>query len=163
MWEEYGIEKTMMNAKGYFFFKFATTQGMQDVLENSSWMIKIVPIILKKWSANVSLTKEDLRTVHVWVKLHDVPLTCYIEDGLSIIASKIGNPIMLESYTSTMCVEAWGWPNYARAMLKVSAEHDHKKSIKVATLRLDGDGKSIDSVTIKYEWNLPRCSDCKVF
>ncbi|XP_071699773.1 uncharacterized protein [Rutidosis leptorrhynchoides] len=108
VWKKYGLEKTMMNAKGFYFFKFTSSQGMMDVMEKGPWMIRPVPIILNKWSANVSLSKEDLTSVPVWVKLHDVPLTGYTEDGLSMIGSKIGKPIMLDMYTSTMYVEALG-------------------------------------------------------
>lgn len=33
-WAKYGIQKVMMNAKGFFFFKFTSQKGVEDVLEN---------------------------------------------------------------------------------------------------------------------------------
>lgn len=45
---KYGMQKIMMNAKGFFFFKFSTEKGVEDVLENGPWMIRNVPIILDK-------------------------------------------------------------------------------------------------------------------
>ncbi|XP_071688670.1 uncharacterized protein [Rutidosis leptorrhynchoides] len=124
-------------------------------MENGPWMIRTAPIILNKWAANVSLMKEDLTRVSVWVKLHDVPLTGYNEYGLSMIASKIGKPIMLDSYTSTMCVEAWGRPNYARAMIEIRCKvfghgdvHCPKNiSIPVAMKRIDSEGFQVVKVT----------------
>ncbi|XP_071713634.1 uncharacterized protein [Rutidosis leptorrhynchoides] len=162
-WAKYGIEKTMMNSKGFYFFKFVTSKGMLDVLENGPWMIRTVPIMLNKWAANVWLTKEDLSKVPGWVKLFDVPFTGYTEDGLSMIASKVGKPIMLDSYTSTMCVEAWGRPNYARAMIEISAESELRTNLKVGTPGINGASSLVDTVTIEYEWKPPRCSGCKVF
>ncbi|GJW05303.1 ribonuclease H-like domain, reverse transcriptase, RNA-dependent DNA polymerase [Tanacetum coccineum] len=62
--------------------------------------IRSHPIILKKWNPDVNLLKEDVGNVIVWVKLHGVPVTAFSEDGLSAIATKIGTPIMLDSYTA---------------------------------------------------------------
>ncbi|GKE55815.1 hypothetical protein Tco_1495000, partial [Tanacetum coccineum] len=39
---------------------FASTQRFEDVMANGPYMIRNVSIILKKWSLNVSLAKEDL-------------------------------------------------------------------------------------------------------
>ena len=70
-WAKFGINKVMMNAKGLFFFK---SKRVEDVLEEGPWMIRNTPIILKKWTMNTNLLKEDLTHVPVWVKLHDVPM-----------------------------------------------------------------------------------------
>nr|GEU32224.1 hypothetical protein [Tanacetum cinerariifolium] len=60
-------------------------------------------IILKQWTINTSLLKEELNRVLVWVKFHDVPLEVFDEEGISIIGSHIGKPIMLDAYASAMC------------------------------------------------------------
>lgn len=112
----------MMNAKGFYFFKFSTEKGVEDVLENGPWMIRAIPIILDKWTPTSTLTKENHTSIPVWVKMHDVPLAAFTADGLSVIASKIGNPLMLDSYTSTMCSESWGLSSYARAMIEIPSE-----------------------------------------
>ncbi|GKC57375.1 cytokinin dehydrogenase 3-like protein, partial [Tanacetum coccineum] len=56
----------------------------------------------------VAYPVEDVSTVPVWVKLHGVPVTACSEDGLSAIATKLGTPLMLDSYTSDMCMQSWG-------------------------------------------------------
>ncbi|GKD37708.1 gag-protease polyprotein [Tanacetum coccineum] len=48
----------------------------------------------------------EVTKVPVWVKLDGVPVLAYSDDGLSLIATQIGNPIMLDAFTSTMCVES---------------------------------------------------------
>nr|GEV48285.1 hypothetical protein [Tanacetum cinerariifolium] len=65
------------------------------------------PFILKKWDPKVNLIKEDVGSVSVWVKLHGVPMTAFREGGLSVIATKLGTHLMLESYTSDMCMHSW--------------------------------------------------------
>lgn len=71
---------------------------------------------------------------------------------------------MLDSYTSSMCVDAWGRPSYARAMIEVSAERSLCENITVATPWLDEPaGFTKEVVRVEYEWKPPRCDSCKVF
>ena len=109
----------MMNAKGFYFFKFSLDKGVVDMLENGTWMIRNVPIILNKWTPSANLTKENHSKIPLWVKMHDAPLAAFTADGLSVIASTIGNPLMLDAYSSTMCNESWGRSSYARALIEV--------------------------------------------
>ncbi|GKA88316.1 zinc knuckle CX2CX4HX4C containing protein [Tanacetum coccineum] len=69
--------------------KFDSDKGLQDVLKSGSWMIRNSLIILKKWMMNTSLFKEELTRILVWVKLHDVPVQVFLEDGISLIATQI--------------------------------------------------------------------------
>ncbi|GJV90430.1 hypothetical protein Tco_1538243 [Tanacetum coccineum] len=63
------------------------------------------------------------------VKLHGIPVTAFNEDGLSAIAIKIGTPLMLDSYTSDMCLQSWGRSSYARAMIELKADAELKDTI----------------------------------
>ncbi|GJX70190.1 hypothetical protein Tco_0307361 [Tanacetum coccineum] len=56
--------------------------------------------------------------VSVWVKMHKVPIVAYCEDGLSLIATQVGKPIMLDAFTSEMCADPWGRLGYARALVE---------------------------------------------
>ncbi|GKC38032.1 nucleotide-binding alpha-beta plait domain-containing protein [Tanacetum coccineum] len=115
---------------GYFIGKslafpiFADKRGMEQVLEQGPWLIFSTPLILNKWTPSLPLRKDEVTKVHVWVKLHKVPLVAYSEDGLSLIATQIGKPLMLDAFTSTMCVEAWGRISFARALVEISSDSD---------------------------------------
>ncbi|GKB95569.1 RNA-directed DNA polymerase, eukaryota, reverse transcriptase zinc-binding domain protein [Tanacetum coccineum] len=74
-----------------------------------------------------TLVKDTVKPVPVWVKLHDVPVVAYSETGLSIIATNLGKPLMLDSATK------------------------------------DGSGHSMETLSIEYEWQPPRCDTCKIF
>ncbi|GKE04580.1 hypothetical protein Tco_1396598 [Tanacetum coccineum] len=106
-WSNYGIVKTMMNSKVLFFFKFSSKDGLDAMLEN------------------------------VWVKFHDVPITAFTKDGLSAIATELGTPLMLDSYTSVMCIESWGRSSYVRAMLELRADAELKDSLVVAVPKIE--------------------------
>ncbi|GKD66182.1 hypothetical protein Tco_1308290 [Tanacetum coccineum] len=87
----------------------------------------------------------------------------YPVDGLSVIATKLGTPLMLYSYTSDMCIQSWGRSSYARAMIEVWADVELKDTIMVAMPKLTRDGFYMCNVRVEYEWKPPRCACCKVF
>ncbi|GKB25869.1 hypothetical protein Tco_0865270 [Tanacetum coccineum] len=51
----------------------------------------------------------------------DVPLVAYTSDGLSLMATKIGTPMMLDPYTTSMYLESWGRSTYVRILTEVNA------------------------------------------
>ncbi|GKC45121.1 retrotransposon protein, putative, ty1-copia subclass [Tanacetum coccineum] len=120
------------------------------------------PPLLRKWNPDVDLMKEDDRNVPVWVKLHGVPVTAFSKDGLSAIDTKHGTPLMLDSYTSDICLQSWGRSSYARAMIELRADMELKDTILVAMLKITGE-YYMCIVRVEYEWKPPRCFCCKVF
>ncbi|GJR28575.1 cytokinin dehydrogenase 3-like protein [Tanacetum coccineum] len=112
---------------------------------------------------DVNLLKEDDGNIPVWVKLHGVPMTAFSEDGLSAIATKFGTPLMLDSYTTDMCMQLWGRSSYARAMIELRADVKLKDNIVVDMPKLVGEGFYMCMIRVEYEWRPPRCSSCKIF
>ncbi|GJZ01992.1 putative reverse transcriptase domain-containing protein [Tanacetum coccineum] len=112
-WGKYGLVRSMFSSSTEIFsIQFSSMDGLIAMLENGPWFIQNNPLILKKWHPNENLLKEDVSNVLVWVKLHGVPVTAFSEDGLSAIATKLGTPLMLDSYTSDMCMQSWGRSSY---------------------------------------------------
>nr|GEZ58903.1 zinc knuckle CX2CX4HX4C [Tanacetum cinerariifolium] len=62
-----------------------------------------------------------VNTLH-W--LHNLPIVAYSKVGLSLLTTKLGQPIMLNAYTRTMCLKSWGRTTYARALIKVSSKKE---------------------------------------
>ncbi|GKF83779.1 putative reverse transcriptase domain-containing protein [Tanacetum coccineum] len=98
----------MLNSSTRIFsYQFSSMDSLDAMLENGPWFIRNNPLTLKKWNSIVNILKEDVGNVTIWVKLHGVPVTAFSEDGLSAIATKLGTPLMLDSYTSDMCNQSW--------------------------------------------------------
>ncbi|XP_021971338.1 uncharacterized protein LOC110866498 [Helianthus annuus] len=163
VWAKYGFSKLMMNTSGFFFFKFDSKEGLTKVLEGGPWLIRKVPLFLNVWSPKVTLKKDSIKTVPVWVKLHNVPIAVYTDDGLSLLASKLGTPKRLDSYTADMCVDNWGRSSYARAMIEINADNELKDYITVAIPKMDEEGFVLERVKVEYEWKPLRCSSCCLF
>ncbi|GJR73600.1 hypothetical protein Tco_0085965 [Tanacetum coccineum] len=137
--------------------------GMERVLENRPWLIRLVPLILNVWTPNSKLKKDDITSIPIWVKMHNVPIVAYSEIGLILITSTIGKPIMLDKYTSNMCINSWGRNSYAKALIEVSAKTALLNSNVVAIPLPNGMGHSMENIDIEYEWQPPRCETCKIF
>ncbi|GJW64181.1 retrotransposon protein, putative, ty1-copia subclass [Tanacetum coccineum] len=133
-WGKYGLIRSMFSSStGLFSFQFNSVEGLDAILEN------------------------------VWVKLHGVPITTFSEDGLSAIATKLGTPLMLDSYTSDMCMQSWGMSSYARTMIELQADVELKDNIVAAMPKITGEGYYTCNIRVEYEWKPPRCASCKVF
>nr|GEW37459.1 hypothetical protein [Tanacetum cinerariifolium] len=102
----------------------------------------------------------------VWVKIHDVAIQVFSEDGLSIITSQIGflkrwlsiivsqigKPVMLDNYTSSMCIKSWGRSSFACFLIEINAEDILKESLTIGVLLIEDTGFIIKTVsTIEYE------------
>ncbi|GJR21199.1 zinc knuckle CX2CX4HX4C containing protein [Tanacetum coccineum] len=105
---------------------------MENVLNQGTWRIRSVSLILNIWNPNSELKKEDKKKVPVWVKMFNVPVVAYSKVGLSLITSKLGRLIMMDTHTSNMCLNSWGMNSYVRALVEISAENDFVESLVVA-------------------------------
>nr|GEU30345.1 hypothetical protein [Tanacetum cinerariifolium] len=107
--------------------------------------------------------KGEVAKVPVWVKLYNVPVLAYSVDGLSLIATQIGKPIMLDAFTSSMCVEAWGRISFARALIEIDARSVLKKKVIMAIPKEVGNGHIMEVICVEYEWKPPHCVECQSF
>ncbi|GKE49372.1 nucleotide-diphospho-sugar transferase, partial [Tanacetum coccineum] len=122
------------SSTGLFSFQFSSMDGLDAMLENGLWFIRNNPLILKKWHPDENLLKEDVST-----------------------------PLMLDSYTSDMCMKSWGRSSYARVMVELRADVELKDNIVMAMPKITREGHYTCNVRVEYGCKPPRCSSCKVF
>ncbi|GJR42435.1 zinc knuckle CX2CX4HX4C containing protein [Tanacetum coccineum] len=115
------------------------------------WLIRNSLIILKKWSMDTRLLKEELTHILIWVKLHDVPIQVFEEDGISLISTFIGKPVMLDSYTISMCNDSWGRSSFARCLVEVNSEADLVDVVTISIPSLMRDGFTKETIRVEYE------------
>ncbi|GJY56238.1 reverse transcriptase domain-containing protein [Tanacetum coccineum] len=109
------------------------------------------------------IEKGEVTKVPVWVKMHNVPLLAYSDVGLSLIATQIGKPIMLDAFTSSMCVESLGIIGFAQALIEVSSDFDLKKEVIMAIPNEEGNVYIKEVTRVEYEWKPPHCVECTSF
>ena len=162
-WGKFGLKKLMKNDAGVFLFKFESKEGVDSVLQRGPWIIRGSPLLISRWTPDSSLTKNEVTSLPVWVKLHNVPLLAYSEDGLSLIATQVGKPIMLDVFTSSMCFDSWGRISYARALVELSSDSVLKQEVTMAIPNKDDNGITTARIKVEYEWKPPHCQTCQVF
>ncbi|GJT07833.1 hypothetical protein Tco_0842295 [Tanacetum coccineum] len=125
-WGQYGFQKFIKDDDGFFFYKFTSKTGLEQ---------------------------DKVMKVPVWVKMHKVPIVAYYEDGLSIMATQVGKPIMLDAFTSEMCAGPWGRLGFARALIEVSADKELKKEVIMAVPNVEGDKEENNVVKLKNHFD----------
>ncbi|GKA98199.1 hypothetical protein Tco_0826093 [Tanacetum coccineum] len=70
------------------------------------------------------------------------------EDGLSVIAAKLGTPLMLNFYTFAMCMESWCRLSFARTMIELRADVELKDTIRTSVPKLVGDRQATRGVQV---------------
>ncbi|GKB94764.1 hypothetical protein Tco_0980901, partial [Tanacetum coccineum] len=104
---------------------------------------------------DVVISRVSISAVNEWlnntVRFHDIPITVFTEDGLSDIATKLGNPLMLDSYTVAMCTNYWGRASYARAMVELRAYSELKDTIVVVVPKFIREGYTMSTIRVEYE------------
>ncbi|GJY67317.1 putative reverse transcriptase domain-containing protein [Tanacetum coccineum] len=134
-WGKYGLIRSMFSSSTRLFsFQFSSMDGLDAMLENGTWFIRNNPLILRKWHPDANLLKEDVST-----------------------------PLMLDSYTTDMCMQSWGRSSYARAMIELIADVELKDNIVAAMPKTTREGYYTCNIHVEYEWKPPRCACCKVF
>ncbi|GKC61632.1 hypothetical protein Tco_1089230 [Tanacetum coccineum] len=121
---KYRPVKSMLNSSnGLFFFQSSSKDGLVAMLVNGPLFIRSNPFILIKWNPEVKLQKKD-----------------------------VGTPLMLDSYTSDMCMPSWGRSSYARALIDLRVDGELKNTIVVAMLKVTVEEFNLCTICVEYEW-----------
>ncbi|CAL5401263.1 unnamed protein product [Camellia sinensis] len=110
-------------------------------------------IVVKKWQPRLKLTKCEFSSVPLWVKLYNVPLELWTEEGLGYIASIIGTPLYLDEPTFKR-----NRLTFARICIEVPANKEIPKSFKINF----GYGDPYE-IQVEVPWKPQRCDGCKTF
>lgn len=162
-WGKYGLNDVIMNGRGFFFFKFNDLGGSTQVMENGPWMVNGVPLFVYHWDPMKGLVKPEHTTCPLWVKMHNVPLVVFNKEGISQLASAVGEPMMMDAATLSMCEKSWGRPGFARVLINVWAVGDLKRELEVSIPNIRGGDDYLVKVGIEHTWEPNQCSHCMVF
>ncbi|KAL0913108.1 hypothetical protein M5K25_016540 [Dendrobium thyrsiflorum] len=151
-WILKGTLKLISLSEGFFLFKFSTLEDYEMVWARGAWFILGKPFIFQKWTPHFSPKREEFNTVHIWFKIHDLPLCCWTPVGISKIATKIGIPMAVDALTASK-----SRLTYARVCVQVDSTATYPKQIPISVT-----GK-LFNLKIEYEWKPELCGLCKSF
>ncbi|KAK3184889.1 hypothetical protein Dsin_032175 [Dipteronia sinensis] len=119
IWGNHGLLEVLANEKGFYYFKFSDDEACSNVLKDGPWLFAGMMVILKKWHPRLILSKDSYSKILVWVKLFNIPHQYWNEEGLSHIASTVGNPLYADSLTESM-----KRISFARVCIEIDASCD---------------------------------------
>ncbi|GKC34860.1 hypothetical protein Tco_1047244 [Tanacetum coccineum] len=95
MWRAYGIIDMTKTSAGLFYFKFNNKKGMKAVSEKPN-------------------------TIPIWVCVYGIPLELCNGNGIGIIMSGVGKPMLMDKLTRERCLKKSGKLDVARVLVEVS-------------------------------------------
>ncbi|KAL0921281.1 hypothetical protein M5K25_008339, partial [Dendrobium thyrsiflorum] len=151
-WPLKGSFQLISLSDGFFLFRFSCAEDFDTIWSRGVWFLLGRPFIFQKWHPKFKPRRENLTSLPIWIKIHDLPLACWNSEGISRIASKVGVPLAADSLTSQK-----SRLTYARVCVQVDCEATYPEEIMIS---LDGD---IVSLKVQYEWRPNPCAHCKSF
>ena len=136
---------------------FKSSSALESVLEGGPWNVAGKPIILRKWSPNLSIDKNKVSRVPVWVCFYNVPLEYWNQKGLRYIVSMIGKPLQVGRMTAKR-----RRITYARICIEVDAKDDWISSFEL-DIPNPPEGSEPIKIHVEYQWTPIRCNVCKCF
>ncbi|KAM7528944.1 hypothetical protein LguiB_032354 [Lonicera macranthoides] len=142
-WNQYGSIKIYLLKTGVFVMEFADEAAIVSAMEGESWTFENKPMILKPWSIDVNLEKEDMITVPIWVRFPNLKLHLWFTNVISKLANVIGKPLFTDIMTT-------------------QKEHNCGGVLPEMVSWRDARGRCMDE-KIEYEWVPMSCKSCGVF
>ncbi|XP_058766287.1 uncharacterized protein LOC131639859 [Vicia villosa] len=114
MWSFVQFPEIFYNEEGYFILKFKTDEEREEVMMKGLYTIHNMHMVILEWRPDLSMARDMLRIVPIWVTLPQLPLHLWGERSLGKIGSVIGNPL----YTDE-CTPSKLRVSYARILVEV--------------------------------------------
>ena len=159
LWAKFGLTEVLPHGNGFLVFRFSQPSGAKEALEGGPWLIAGRHIFLDWWKPGFSWQKEGVSKVPVWVQLHNVPLEYWNAEGLSYLASAVGNPLYADSIT-----ESCRRLTFARVCVEIDAA---KPMINEFLLHTNSGAEEATpkflTIKVVYQWKPPVCLVCELF
>ncbi|XP_059635801.1 uncharacterized protein LOC132277981 [Cornus florida] len=133
---------------GFFMVRFQHAADVQQVLSRIHTFEGRV-IIIKQWSKNVTLKRENFDSLPIWIRVHDLPVHCRNSISLSKVCSLFSKPIYMDEPDLHRDKD-----EFVRVMVEVDICQDLPESMVI-----DIHGEDY-TVNIEYEWKPVVCSLC---
>ncbi|GJZ06477.1 probable carboxylesterase 12 [Tanacetum coccineum] len=101
---KFGLVKSMM-IKDMHFFKFGSKEGMEVMLESSPWLIHYVLLILKQWTPDANITKEDVCRASYGRAMIELKVDVHLRDTIIVDVPKFSD----EGFTTSTIHVEYEW------------------------------------------------------
>jgi hypothetical protein len=153
VWKAIGKFGIISLGKGFYEFSFSTLEDMRSVRSVSSWNLAPGMLKLFAWYPDFNPSVQQQSSAQVWIRIHGLSQEYWRPKILFAIASSVGTPICLDSFSNKPMLER-SFGHYARVLVDVNLSQELRFGVLVER---KGFAFFVD---IEYE-NLPDfCSFC---
>ncbi|XP_062118489.1 uncharacterized protein LOC133832121 [Humulus lupulus] len=149
VWGHLGIAQIARMTMGLTMVKFIDEATRDHVLENGIIHFDRQSVIVRPWTADLS-DVHLVRSVPLWIRLHDLGLQYWGSKCLSAQMSTIGNPIMVDKFTRER-----SRIQFARVLVEMEVTDNPPKSIQY----INELGQMMEQ-GVEYEWLPIKCKTC---
>uniref|UniRef100_A0A803NHS2 CCHC-type domain-containing protein n=1 Tax=Cannabis sativa TaxID=3483 RepID=A0A803NHS2_CANSA len=149
VWGHLGITQIARMAKGLTMVRFNDEATRDQVLEGGIIQFDRKPVIIRPWSSDLNSIKL-VRSVPLWIRLHDLGLQYWGNNSLSALVSTIGKPIMVDQYTKDRTRV-----QFARILVEMDIMDTPPKSIQFLN-----EFDQLVEQAVEYEWLPVKCKNC---
>ncbi|VFQ95756.1 unnamed protein product [Cuscuta campestris] len=140
------------HCKGWVILKFENDSDRLDVLGRERDKAYGKEFRLKIPSHGFMFDFAEFTTLSVWVQLHNVPLQLWSEEGIGMLASKVGKPLRTDLVTKQQ-----GKGGFCRVLVEVDISKQPMTHFEVACM-----GKTYTQ-TVVFEEDPKYCFHCKTW
>ncbi|KAL0427388.1 UNVERIFIED_CONTAM: hypothetical protein Slati_2913600 [Sesamum latifolium] len=127
------VKDIIATVNGFYFFQFKIETAMEEVIEGGPWLFQGQSIVLQRWEPSLALRKYKNTQVPIWIKLRQLPIEFWTNEGLSTVASGIGRPLYPDAITKA-CTRL----DFARVCVMLDITSKLSKHIVIMVPKEDG-------------------------
>ncbi|CAN6897125.1 unnamed protein product [Brassica oleracea] len=120
------------------------------VLQVGYWQVDHRAFSVYQWLAERNLQEQELRTAPTWAVLKSVPPQMYSLDGISVVASAIGEPL----HTEKARLDPYHFGD-TKVKIEITLDNDPPKLVEVRDIQ----GNSV-RIKVDYPSLPPKCLNC---
>ncbi|XP_021858773.1 uncharacterized protein [Spinacia oleracea] len=149
IWKHLNVDKVVLVKRGIYLVRFKTMDSRDKVL-TGHYFFDSKPLVLKPWTVDMDMDKDDMKSVPIWVQLK-LNFKYWGEKALFKIVSQIGNPIKRDF--ATACRDKL---QYARVLVVVPLSQKFQEEISFRNEKGE-----MTVVRVHYEWRPTVCTTCR--
>ncbi|XP_059625376.1 uncharacterized protein LOC132268562 [Cornus florida] len=100
LWTSHGPTHTILGENNLFIFRFNSSSQAEKVLSLGPWSIAGHPFSMMRWTNQSHLQPSTIASIPTWIKFYNISLEYWTANGLSYIASSVGEPLYADQATA---------------------------------------------------------------
>lgn len=153
-WRNKGLSNVYQKDASTFIFKFSNISSRNAFLARGTWYIGKRPMVVTAWG--VKPGENIVETLPLWIKLSNIPMCYWTDEGLSRLASVIGRPLGADNLTAKLDMIP-----FAKICVQYTIGSPLPNEIQANVLDPVSNEITVENVEVSYPFRPLVCVGCK--